>query len=73
MKYRVPEQASPEEAARVLWREKQREDRLRRRTRHAVARWLYADALVPERLAALLAQYGVRPLRRNTWFGERSP
>jgi len=70
VKYRVPEGASAQEAARVLWREKRREDRIRA-TGLRVARWTYADALAPQRMAAKLAGQGIRPQARNTWFDLR--
>ncbi|HYN68386.1 MAG TPA: hypothetical protein VES93_16005 [Ornithinibacter sp.] len=72
VKYRVPEGASPAEAAEIVWREKQREDRLRRQVR--VARWTWAIAVDRVRLGALLAQHGIRPLPVSTWFdlGARS-
>ena len=67
VKYRVPEGATPDEAAKVLWEEKRREDRLRRRGLR-VGRWTYADALAPEKLLRLLGEQGVRPQARNTWI-----
>lgn len=66
MKYRVPRGASPEEAAEIVWREKKREDRLRRGSE--VARWVYADALDTRRLARILASAGIRPVARPRWF-----
>lgn len=65
VKYRVPAGADPDSATEVLWREKQREDRLRRRVR--VARWTWAVALHRNRLAAALAEHGIRPLATNIW------
>ncbi len=65
VKYRVAENATPAEAAEVVWREKQREDRLRRQSR--VARWTWAIALDRGKLGALLAQHGIRPLPANVW------
>jgi len=67
-KYRIPAGASAEEVGRVLWAEKKREDRLRRRTR--VARWVWADLLRPDRLLAILTDQGVRPERRSTWLDQ---
>ncbi len=67
VKYRVPEGASAQEAARVLWAEKRREDRIRAAGAR-VARWVYADAVHPERMAQRLAEQGIRPTARNTWF-----
>lgn len=69
MKYRIPPGASEEEAGRVLWAEKKREDRLRRHTQ--VARWIWTDLLKPQRLLAILADKGIRPERRSTWFDDR--
>ncbi len=65
-KYRVPAGADHEEVGRVLWAEKKREDRLRRKTQ--VARWVWANLLKPEQLLAILAEKGVRPERRSTWL-----
>jgi hypothetical protein len=65
VKYRLTRQASPEEAAEVVWREKQREDRLRRQGR--VARWTWAVALDRARLGARLAEHGIRPLPAASW------
>ena len=67
LKYRVPEGASPEEAAEILWAEKQREDRLRGREQK-VARWIWSDAMAPARLASVLGEKGIRPQPRNSWF-----
>ncbi len=66
VKYRIAPGASAEEAGEVLWREKQREDRLRRRVR--VARWTWAVAKEPRALAKVLAEVGIRATARNTWF-----
>ncbi|TFC02686.1 hypothetical protein E3O42_07995 [Cryobacterium adonitolivorans] len=44
----------------VVWAEKRREDRLRAPGR-AMVRWLWADALRPERLRAVLLNAGLRP------------
>lgn len=65
-KYRIPPGASSEEAGRILWAEKKREDRLRRRAR--VARWVWANLLKPEQLLAILAEQGIHPERRSTWL-----
>ena len=67
VKYRVPEGASGQEATAALWKEKPREDRIRA-TDLRVARWVYADALVPGRMAAKLAGQGIRAQPRNAWF-----
>ncbi|KGN40306.1 hypothetical protein N801_14825 [Knoellia aerolata DSM 18566] len=66
MKYGVRDGADPREAAEALWREKKREDRLRRQA--AVARWTWRDAMHPELLARVLAAAGVRPVARPGWF-----
>jgi len=72
VKYRVAEGASPADAGEIVWREKEREDRLRRQVR--VARWTWAIALDRARLGARLAEYGIRPTPANTWVdpGARS-
>jgi hypothetical protein len=72
VKYRVANDASPADAGEALWREKQREDRLRRHGR--VARWTWDVALDRARLGARLAEHGIRPLAANTWIdlGARS-
>ena len=67
VKYRVPVGASAEDAARILWSEKRREDRLRG-TGVRVARWVYSEALRPQQMARRLAAQGIRPTARNTWF-----
>lgn len=66
-KYRVPQDATAEAATEILWQEKQREDRLRRRCR-ALTRWVWRDAVHPERLLCRLAEIGVRPQSRNSWL-----
>lgn len=65
-KYKVPEGTSADEAAKILWDEKQREDRLRTRAR--VARWIWVDAMRPERLLRTLGAVGIRPVARPAWF-----
>ncbi|MFW5472639.1 hypothetical protein ACOCJ5_04955 [Knoellia sp. CPCC 206450] len=57
------------EAERVLWREKQREDRIRARGRR-MARWVWADAVRPQQMARILAGQGIRPQARNSWFAD---
>lgn len=66
MKYGVTEGVSAEEATQILWREKKREDRLRRRAR--VARWTWVDALDARKLGRILGQAGVTPVAVPTWF-----
>lgn len=67
MKYRVEEAGDPEEAGRILWREKQREDALRRLDL-TVARWVWDDAIRPDRLRAVLTAYGLRPEADPSWL-----
>jgi len=67
VKYRVPSDADPREAAEIVWREKKREDRLRVASR--VARWTWEIALDRDRLGRVLAAHGVRPDPRVSWFG----
>ncbi len=67
VKYAVPEGATAKEAGEMLWREKRREDRLRRLVRE-VARWTGDVALDHRRLGAVLQHHGVRPQARNTWL-----
>jgi len=69
VKYRVPEDAEPELVSEVLWREKQREDRLRRQGR--LARWVWSDARDERRLLGILAEQGVRPDPRSVWLDDR--
>lgn len=71
LKYRVPPDADPEEAAEIVWREKKREDRLRVGSR--VARWTWEIALDAPRLAGVLAAQGLRPDPRASWFDLRAP
>ena len=66
MKYRVPEGGDADAATEAVWREKKREDRLRRRV--DVARWTWEVALDRRRLAARLAEHGIHPLPTNTWI-----
>lgn len=50
----------------VLWREKLREDRIRRHAR--VVRWTWADALGTHEMARKLAEVGIRTTNpRNAW------
>lgn len=51
--------ASDEDAREALWREKQREDRLRRQV-NGIARWTWDVAMNRSALGRLLAQYGIR-------------
>lgn len=67
IKYGLTETGSSREHAQILFSEKQREDRLRRRGLK-VARWVYADALTPARMLRLLAEQGVVPAPRGFWL-----
>ncbi len=67
VKYRVTEDAGPDEASRILWREKRREDALRR-LGPGVARWVWEDALHPERLHRILLSHGLRPRVDPAWL-----
>lgn len=66
-KYGVLPDATSEQVTEVLWREKRREDRIRARGLR-MARWVWADAMAPIRMARILAEQGVRRERRNGWF-----
>jgi hypothetical protein len=68
----VGEGGTPEQLSQILWKEKQREDRLRRRGQE-VARWVWADAVNARRLARCLERHGLRPEPRNSWFEDVSP
>lgn len=57
-KYRDERMRSGRSAEEVVWDEKQREDRLRRK-RPGCARWVWSDALDRSRLARILAAAGV--------------
>ncbi|QIM21036.1 hypothetical protein G7075_07645 [Phycicoccus sp. HDW14] len=65
-KYAVPEGADPEAAERVLWAEKLREDRIRRRAR--LARWVWRDVEQEWRLVRILGEQGVHPQPRPIWL-----
>ncbi|HHU11061.1 MAG TPA: hypothetical protein GXZ60_13770 [Intrasporangiaceae bacterium] len=66
LKYKVPPDASPQEAGEIVWREKQREDRLRRQRR--IARWVWQTARDTAALARLLIEHGLKPQPRSTWI-----
>lgn len=68
-KYRVGDGVAKEEVEQVLWREKQREDRIRARGRR-VARWVWSDALRPTQMLAILSRQGVRQVARSDWFDD---
>jgi hypothetical protein len=59
MKYTRAQYMHGRAAEEVVWDEKVREDRLRRPGR-GVVRWLWADALSPQRLRAVLLEAGLR-------------
>lgn len=69
IKYNVPPGASPQEASQIVWREKRREDRLRRFKN--VARWDWKVARTPGVLARYLMSYGLKPLPKSTWIDLR--
>lgn len=64
-KYAVPDGADAAHAEQVLWDEKRREDRIRRRSR--LARWSWDDALRVTPMARVLAEQGIRPVPRPVW------
>ncbi|WP_050670909.1 hypothetical protein [Luteipulveratus halotolerans] len=66
VKYRV-DGLDGKAAAEVLWREKRREDRLRRQVR-GVARWVWCDARDRARLLTVLTAAGLRQEARSTWL-----
>ena len=72
VKYRVPENGDPVDAQRVLWLEKQREDRLRRRV-SGLVRWDWAIAINDGRFLRRLAEHGLRPQRGGSasWCEDR--
>lgn len=51
--------AADEDAREALWREKQREDRLRRQV-NGIVRWTWKEAMNRVALARLLAEFGIR-------------
>jgi hypothetical protein len=62
-KYNVPDDASPEEAAQILWKEKRREDRLR--VDNEVVRWGYAEHYRPEVIGDRVRQALARAVERG--------
>ena len=62
-KYKVPEDADADQAARVLWKEKRREDRLR--VDNEVVRWGVADLHRPARLIGHVQEAIERARRRG--------
>lgn len=65
-KYRVHAGVDAQAASEILWREKRREDRLRRQA--DVVRWVWVDALRPDGMLRQLARAGIRPMARPMWF-----
>jgi hypothetical protein len=63
LKYKVPDGATADEAAQILWKEKRREDRLR--VDNEMARWAVAELHRPSRLIELVEQAMVRARRRG--------
>lgn len=65
VKYGIGVETDPQEAARIVWREKQREDRLR--AEHEVVRWGFADlhrpTVLATRVRAALGRAVARGLR----------
>lgn len=66
VKYAVDPELGPKAAQEALWREKQREDRIRRQA--AVVRWGMKEATDLRLLAQRLAERGILPTAHNTWF-----
>ncbi|UIJ36253.1 hypothetical protein [Allobranchiibius sp. GilTou73] len=52
-------------AEEVVWREKLREDAIRRT--HRVVRWIWDDAFEPARLRRILVQAGLEPVPGRPW------
>ncbi|MBO1756074.1 type IV toxin-antitoxin system AbiEi family antitoxin [Allobranchiibius sp. CTAmp26] len=67
LKYGLPPGASSDVAADVLWREKLREDRLRR-VADRLTRWTWDDALKREGLRRALKSTGLRPTFDPSWL-----
>ncbi len=66
-KYEVPPGGDAQQAAEALWREKAREDRIRR-TGRRVARWVYRDAAQGHPMVTILARAGIHPVSPGTWL-----
>jgi len=66
VKYAVDPELGPKAAQEALWREKQREDRIRRQA--DVVRWGMKEATDLRLLAQRLAEHGILPTAHNTWF-----
>ena len=67
-KYGIGVDSDPEEAARIVWREKRREDRLRA-LGNDVVRWTYADHRRPQVIAARVIAAQARAPERRRWSG----
>lgn len=65
LKYKVPPGASPEEAGEIVFLEKRREDHVRD-LGHEVVRWVWADLLRPEHLAARVRRAHARGQQRRS-------
>jgi hypothetical protein len=63
LKYKVPEGATADQAAQILWKEKRREDRSR--VDNEIARWGVAELHHPSRLIELVEQAQLRACRRG--------
>ena len=63
VKYRIPEGADPADAGEIVWREKQREDRLRLSSGSRFARWGWDDALRMTPLRDILMESGLPIVR----------
>ncbi|MCY7372632.1 MAG: type IV toxin-antitoxin system AbiEi family antitoxin domain-containing protein [Spirochaetaceae bacterium] len=67
-KYGIGVDTDPEEAARIVWREKRREDRLRA-LGNEVVRWTYAEHHRPQVIAARVIAAQARAAERRQWSG----
>ncbi|MDF8265696.1 hypothetical protein [Luteipulveratus flavus] len=67
VKYQVPEGATAEEAAAVLWKEKRREDRIRRTDGRRVGRWVWDEVLPLERFRQIMTRLGVHDRGGDPW------
>lgn len=67
-KYGIGVDTDREEAGRILWREKRREDRLRAQG-YEVVRWTYADHYRPQVIAAAVARALARVVERRRRSG----
>lgn len=67
-KYRIGVDTDPEEAARIVWREKKREDRFRAQG-YEVVRWTYADHYRPRVIVGRVLGAQARVAERRRWSG----